>query len=1033
MKRRILLLLTVLFAGVGLVTAQTSAVSGVVTSDEDGGPVVGATVLVQGTELGTITDIDGKFSIGNVPGFAKSLQVSYIGMVTKEVDIEPGTMHIVLQTDAELLQEVVVTGYGVTRKAAFTGAATTLGSETIAAKNDPNPIKALEGTVPGLQMSIGSGQPGAPATIYIRGRNSLNSGTQPLYVVDGVPYFADVLGVRASEGQEVSPLASLNSSDIESITVLKDATATSIYGARAANGVIVITTKRGQAGKPQVNLTAKVGFETMPSYPGNYKLVNADQHIELATEALLNSYAENGSNSTFGYYNEAYGWGLTYDQAGSEEFYDIFTGGWLSNYRQTGQQTDWMDAVTRTGLVQEYGLSVSGGGSSERAAKYYVSMNYMDEEAFVLGKDLTRYAFRFNLDHAPSKWVKYGVNTSMSYTETNMGAGGGYYTDPLTQAFMMNPMTSPYDANGDWNWDTTNGYNPVALRSEYGDKSTAKQYRVSLAPYIQLNFTDKLFWLTRAGVDLLLMDEFGYWSFLQPQGAEMRGMGEDNYTTNMQLTVTNTLNYIDTFNDKHHVNFLLGQEGQKTNQKVAYLAGSNYPVETLNDVALTSVPGSAATYRDNLVLASFFANAQYDFDNTYYLSGSFRYDGSSRFGSNNRWAPFWSLGAKYRISNEAFMEGASGWLNNLTLRLSYGTSGNQEVGGSWYASRNLFGFGYNYNNLPGMAHEQFGNPDLKWEQTNKFNVGVDITLFDRVNIELDYYNHRTKDMVFAVPVSMTTGLTSYYRNIGELANRGFEASVNAQLIKTRDWLWDITLTGSFNKNEVKKLSTDNPIESSIQITEVGRPIYQFKMKEYAGVDPQTGQALWYLNETGDETTTNYNAAAKRYLGDPNPDFAGSISTSLKWKGLDVALQFNYSLGAKVYGNNLHYDEQLGGSFYENYTQYVYDNRWQKPGDVTDVPRLTTDPSYENSASSRFLMDGDYFKIRSLTVGYSLPQNLLHKTFIKNCRVFANVENLYTVCAGNYRGFDPSNVTPDGIQAWNYPQPRTVMFGVTLGF
>ena len=312
-------------------------------------------------------------------------------------------------------------------------------------------------------------------------------------------------------------------------------------------------------------------------------------------------------------------------------------------------------------------------------------------------------------------------------------------------------------------------------------------------------------------------------------------------------------------------------------------------------------------------------------------------------------------------------------------------------------------------------------------------MGVDITLFDRVNIELDYYNHRTKDMVFAVPVSMTTGLTSYYRNIGELANRGFEASIGAQIIKTRDWLWDINVTGSFNKNEVKKLSTDNPIESSIQITEVGRPIYQFKMKEYAGVDPQTGQALWYLNETGDETTTNYNAAAKRYLGDPNPDFAGSISTSLKWKGLDVALQFNYSLGAKVYGNNLHYDEQIGGSFYENYTQYVYDNRWQKPGDVTDVPRLTTDPSYENSASSRFLMDGDYFKIRSLTVGYSLPQNLLHKTFIKNCRVFANVENLYTVCADNYRGFDPSNVTPDGIQVWNYPQPRTVMFGVTLGF
>ena len=1021
-----MLLLTCLFVGIGLVTAQTSRVSGIVVSGEDGEPVVGATVLVKGTSQGTVTDIDGKFTINNVPASAGTLQVSYIGMTTQEVAVTSGTIRVVLHPDTEMLEEVVVTGYGVTRKAAFTGAATTIGDDKISSKNDANPIKALEGTVPGLQMTINSGQPGAPATIYVRGRNSLNSGTQPLYVVDGVPYFADAVGVRSDEGQEVSPLASLNSSDIESITVLKDATATSIYGARAANGVIVITTKRGQAGKPKVNFTAKVGFETMPAYPDSYKLANADQNIELTTEAFLND-------------------GYVSTQEEAEQFYDNYTGQlaaaygygdgyWLTDYRTTGRQTDWMDAVTRTGLVQEYGLSLSGGGASENAAKYYLSMNYMDEEAFVVGKDLTRYAFRFNLDHAPSKWVKYGVNTSLSYTVTNMGAGGGYMSDPITMAYMMNPMTSVYDENGDWNFDTGYpGYNPVAQRSEDGDKSTAKQYRVSLAPYIQLNFTDKLFWMTRAGVDFLMVDEFGYWSFLQPQGADMRGMGENNYTSNMQLTVTNTLNYIDTFNEKHHLNVLLGQEGQKTHQKVAYLAGSNYPVEGLNDVSLSSVPGSAATYQYELVLASFFANAQYDYDNKYYLSGSFRYDGSSRFGANNRWAPFWSLGAKYRISNEPFMESTKDWLNNLTLRLSYGTTGNQEVGGSWYASRNLFGFGYNYNNLPGMAHEQFGNPDLKWEQTNKFNVGVDISLFNRVNIELDYYNHKTKDMVFAVPVSMTTGLSSYYRNIGELSNKGFEASINAQLIKTRDWQWDLTLTGSFNKNKVEKLSTDDPIEAAIQITEVGRPIYQFKMKEYAGVDPETGEAMWYLNESGDETTKDYNAAAKRYLGDPNPDFAGSIGTTLKWKDLDLGIQFNYSMGAKVYGNNLHYDEQIGGAFYQNYTQYVYENRWQKPGDITDVPRLTTSPTYENQASSRFLMDGDYLKIRSLTLGYNLPKSILDKTFIESCRVFANIENLYTFTADNYRGFDPSTVETNGVQFWNYPQPRTVMFGVTLGF
>ena len=1040
MRRKFMLLLTCLFVGIGLVTAQTSRVSGIVISDEDGEPVVGATVLVEGTSQGTVTDIDGKFTINNVPGTAKTLLVSYIGMETTEAAITSGLIRVVMRTNAEVLDEVVVTGYGVTRKAAFTGAATTVGSEELASKNDANPIKALEGTVPGLQMNFTSGQPGAPATIYVRGRNSLNSGTQPLYVVDGVPYFADAVGVRSDEGQTVSPLASLNSADIESITVLKDATATSIYGARAANGVVVITTKRGQAGKPQVSFTAKVGFETMPSYPDSYKLTNADQNIELATEALLNGYQDYGLNSTFGYYNAGMGWNFSYDQQGAEQFYDNFpmllgvNGGWLSQYRQTGRQTNWMDEVTRTGLVQDYGLTLSGGGSSERAAKYYLSMNYMDEEAFIIGKDLTRYSFRFNLDHAPSKWVKYGFNTSLSYTQTNMGSGGGYMSDPITMAYMMNPMTHVYDAEGEWNFETAYpGYNPVAQRSEQGDKSTAKQYRALLAPYIQLNFTDKIFWLTRASMDLLMVDEFGYWSFLQPQGADMRGMGEDNYTTNMQLTITNTLNYIDTFNDKHHLNVLLGQEGQKTHQKVAYLAGTNYPIGYLNDVSLTSVPGSAATYQYELVLASFFANAQYDFDNKYYLSGSFRYDGSSRFGSNNRWAPFWSLGAKYRISNEPFMEGTKDWLNNLTLRMSYGTSGNQEVGDSWYASRNLFGFGYNYNNLPGMAHEQFGNPDLKWEQTNKFNVGLDITLFDRVNIEMDYYNHRTKDMVFAVPVSMTTGLSSYYRNIGELSNQGFEATINAQLFKNRDWLWDITLTGSLNRNKVEKLSTDDPIESTIQITEVGRPIFQFKMKEYAGVDPQTGEAMWYLNETGNETTTDYNAAAKRYLGSANPDFAGSIGTSLKWKDLDFSIQFNYSLGGKLYGNNLHYDEQIGASFYQNFTQYIYDNRWQEPGDITDVPRLTTESNYANQASSRFLMDADYLKIRSLTVGYSLPKSLLDKTFIKTCRVFANAENLYTFTADNYRGFDPSSAETGGIQFWNYPLPRTVMFGVTLGF
>ena len=959
--------------------------------------------------------------------------VSFIGMKSQEVGVKP-ILKVSLKPDTEQLEEVVITGYGVTKKKAFTGAATTVSADKIANRNDANAIKSLEGTVPGLQLTVSSGQPGAPATVYIRGRNSLNSGTQPLYVIDGVPLNADPVGMRKDEEQVLSPLATLSSNDIESMTVLKDATATSIYGARAANGVIVITTKKGTTGKPRVNFNAKVGFETLPSYTKRYKLTNASQNLDLATEALLNGYADKGINSIFGSNNEGEGLGLPYDKQGATDFYDWYTGGWITS----GNDTDWLKEVTRTGVLQEYGVDVSGGGGNETAPKYYISLNYMSEDALMKGKDMSRYSFRFNLDHGPSKVVKYGVNTNLSYTETNMGAGGGYFSDALTQAYMMSPFTTVYDANGEWNFDTTTGYNPVAQRSKYGDKSLAKEYRALLSAYIQLNFTKELFWQTRAGADVYMIDEYGYWSFLQPQGKDMNGMGEDGMTTRILLNITNTLNYINTFGEAHHVNFMVGQEGQRTNLKESYLAGSNFPVSDLNEISLAATPSSASTSKYDLRLNSFFANAQYDYDNKYYASASFRYDGSSRFGKNHRWAPFWSVGAKYRISSEKFMESTKDWLTNMTIRASFGTSGNQEVGDaayyySWYTARSLYDYGYNYNSQPGSAPLQTGNPDLKWEQTDKFNVGLDFTLFDRLNIELDYYNHKTKNMVFAVPISMTTGLASTYRNMGELSNKGFEASINAVLIKNKDFTWDATFVASYNKNKMLKLSTDMPIEGTFQTTEVGKPIYQYYMKEWAGVDPETGAGMWYKNENGDETTTNYNEASKRYLGSANPKWQGSLSTSLNWKGFDFAAQLNYSLGGKIYGNNLRFDEQTGGSWYENYTQYVYENRWQKPGDITDVPRLSTEANSYQSASSRFLMDGDYLKIRSLTIGYTLPKSLTKKAFIQSARIYMTAENLYTFTASNYRGFDPAGVGANGNQWWNYPIPRSYMFGINLGF
>ena len=1031
MKKRLMMVLASMLLSLGTVLAQTK-VNGTIVSSDDGQPVIGASIMVVGTNVGTVTDANGRFDL-TLPEGGKTLRITYIGMEPLEVSARPN-MRIVLKDDMNDLSEIVVTGYGVTRKAAFTGAATTVGANTISNKTDANPIKSLEGTVPGLQLTMVSGQPGAPATIFIRGRNSLNSGTQPLYVVDGVTFSSDVVGIRASEGQEISPLANLNANDIENITILKDATATSIYGARAANGVIVITTKKGKAGKPKVNFNAKIGWQMMPAYKHfNYSPLNADQYTELWAEACQNEYDVTGDDGAVSYYMN--GLGLDFNLEGYKEF--MIWGAGL--YTQEGKTTNWLDAVTRNGLTQNYSVDIQSGGATVNTPSYYLSLDYLKDEAIVIGKDMTRYSFRYNFEHAPSNVVKYGFNTNLVYSETNMGAGGGYYTDPITEAFMQSPLSPIYNEEGDWNFDTIDGYNPVAIRSALGDKSLAKQYRVLFSPWAQINFTPDLYFVSRASVDAHIVDEFGFWSFLNPQGMNMGGMGENSNNYNIHLSITNTLNYIKTFNKVHNLNVMLGQEAQKTILKQAYLAGSNYPVEDKPQVQLASNPSSAYTAIDRMTLASFFGNAEYDYANKYYLSASLRADGSSRFASGNRWGVFASVGAKYRISAEKFMEGTKDWLNNLTIRASYGSSGNSEVGASWYAAKDLYGFGWNYNNQPGMAYEQRGNDDLKWERTNKFNVGLDATFLNRFNIEFDYYLHKTTDMVFAIPTSYTTGLGSYYKNIGELQNKGIEFTIGATIIKNKDWNWNVSLTGSHNKNEVKKLSTDMPIESSITITEVGRPIYQFKMKEYAGVEPETGSPLWYLNEEGDETTTNYNMAAKRYLGSANPNFLGAFTSNLTWKGVDFSFQFNYSFGRKIYGNNLHYDEQVGGSFGSNFTEYVYKNRWQKPGDVTDVPRLSvgyglgTERSYANSASSRFLMNGDYVKLRNITLGYTLPEELTNRISISRLRVYVQADNLYTWGSKNYRGFDPASVGANGVQWWNFPQSRNVVFGLNVSF
>ncbi|MFR3331789.1 MAG: SusC/RagA family TonB-linked outer membrane protein [Odoribacter splanchnicus] len=1021
MKNKLYLLLAFLLSIVQTGMAQSLTVSGIVTDAKDGSPLPGVSVIIKGTQLGTATNALGKFTI--TVNKDAVLIFTFIGMQTQEMQVE-GQKNLKIRMKAASIgiEEVVVTGYGTTTKGSFTGSAAVLGRENIINKTEANPIKALEGSVSGLQLNTSSGQPGAPSTIFIRGRNSYNSGTQPLYVIDGVPIESRTMGVRNSESASISPLATLNSADIESITVLKDATATSIYGARAANGVIVITTKQGARGKTKVNISVKYGIDMLPAFTDRYKLLNQTEYEEIMIEGLVNSGKATDKKD---------GLQFLYNQFGLEP--------------GKGTNTDWFDEVTRTGKIQDYNIDISGGGANEKAARYYLSFNYFNNESIVISKDLERFSGRLNLEQEPNKTVKFGLNSSFSYTVMNLGAGGGYFSDPITLAYSkMNPLIAVRNELGEWNINTSKaigGYNPVAQRSETGDKNEGKQYRAILSPYITIRFAPAWSFTSRGGMDLYSLKEHNYWSFLQPQGLSMRGMGEQGTTTRTLLSITNTLSYVQNFDD-HHVNLMLGQEAQHTRDNSSYLSGSNFPVDYLNQVSLTAVPSDASTTLDNVALASFFFNGQYDYANKYYLSASVRTDGSSRFGSNNRWGTFYSIGARYRLAAESFMAGTANWLDELTLRTSYGTSGNQEVGDSWYASRGLYEFGMNYNGQPGSYRVQPGNPDLKWEQTAKFNIGTDISLWaHRLNIEFDYYHHTTKDMVFHVPLSRSTGQISIPRNVGKLENKGIEFSVGVTPVRTDKVEWDLTFIGSANKNCIKKLSTNQPIERTLTIVEPGRDIYTFKMKEWAGVDPDTGAPTWWKVTTDEkgkeisrEKTFNYTEATKQYVGQASPKFQGSVSSKLELYGFDFSFQMNYSLGGKIYGDHLRYDEQTGASGLTNTTRYVYENRWQKPGDNALVPKFTYgNRSNANSASSRFLMKGDYLKLRNITLGYTLPKNFVNRIRLSNARVYVSADNIYTFVAKDYRGFDPSGIDPNGMQWWNYPPSRNVVFGLNLSF
>ena len=1001
MKRKLMLLMTCLMIGIGLVNAQISKVTGNVTSEEDGLPVVGASVLVKGTTVGTVTDIDGNFTLTNVPSSAGTLVISFIGMQSQEVKIKPN-VKVVLKSDAEVLDEVVVTGYGVQRKASFTGAASIVGEEAIAKKNDANFVKVLEGSVPGVQMNNSTSMPGVWGSVYIRGRASLNSGTQPLYVIDGMPVNSDTDAMSTSANNMVDPMSSINPADIESITVLKDAAATAIYGSRAANGVIVVTTKKGSEGKFNLNLDIKQGFVSMGN--NNMDFANAEESMKLFTD------------------------GLTAYQGGDwQENYNYLADNYFGWDRKTS--TDWMDAITRKGYYQDYNLSAQGRNGN---TGYYVSLGYLNTDGLIIGSDMERFSGRMNLD-SKFKWATIGVNTSYSYSTQNgfSLSTAGSMSSPLTAAISsQTPMDPVYDSEG--NYNNINMYNPVALMDEdAGELNENKMQTINLNPYLQVDFGLGIYAKTTLGVNLTDLRQYQYWSALyNPQAMDYNGLGQQYNSRNTVVTWNNVVGWNHKFADKHDVSVMLGQEMQKKSYFYEYYAKSDFPFADsgMRDLTTAGTEQGSEYYKKEARLASYFMDAHYSYADKYYLSGSYRRDGSSVFGSDTRWGNFWSVGGKWRISGEDFLNG-NNVITNATLRASYGTVGNQDI--DWYAARGFYGAGYNYNQMPGMIPVSISNQELTWEVSKKFDIGFDLSLWHRLHFTFDFYNEITSDALFQVPLSMTTGMAETYKNIGKIRNHGIEFSVNANILQTKDWTWSAYANLTWNENEVVKLSTDEPIEYTFQIIEEGRPYTQFKMKEYAGVDRETGKPLWYLNETGNETTSDYNAAAKRYVGDADPNVLGGFGTNLRWKDIDFGLSFNYRLGGKVYDSGAAFTGF--GMAFRTPLKDVALNSWTEENKDAKYPQyIYSDPYNATSTSSRFLYSGNYLRISNLTLGYTLPKKWTTKILIQRLRAYISVDNLYTFTASDFVGYNPET-SANGVIAWQYPATRTFIGGIQLTF
>ena len=1011
MKRKLMLLLTCLFVGIGLVTAQITKVTGTVISEEDGLPVVGASILVKGTTVGTVTDMDGKFALSNVPSSAKTLVVSFIGMATQEVAIKQ-TVNITLKSDAEVLEEVVVTGYGNFKKSSFTGSASNVSTEKLQDIPTVSVQDRLAGSVSGVQITSTSGQPGAVASVRIRGMGSINASNEPLYVIDGVPMLNGDVSEFSYADSGNSLMATLNSNDIESMTVIKDAAAASLYGSRAANGVIVITTKKGASGKTKINLRADWGLSNMAI---DYRpILNGEDRREILHLGLAN-YALNTGN----------------DEAAAKAFADKNIEDFAA--RPWSGYTDWKDVLFRNGSHQNYEVSAQGGSEKTR---FYTSFAYTKQEGITNVSGYERFTGRANVTHQANR-LTLEANTMFTNSTQNVNNEGTSFASPIMcYAMTASPSTYPYNEDGSFstNFPALNGANPVQTEAYNYNRSTINRFLGSLSA--TWNIWDNLNLKEVISYDFNQNNERVWWDPRSNDGRSSNGVYQRVMGNRAKLNTQTQLTYNKVIAEKHTLDALIGFETEDYKYDYVYANGNTYPsyLPEIENAGNTRASSSVQRYR----MTSFLGRLNYDYENKYYFSASFRRDGSSRLSRESRWGDFWSVSGSWRITSESFMENIKEVITDAKLRASYGVNGTQPK--DYYGYMGVYEFGYNYNGNGGSSEARFYNPSLKWEKNYATNIGVDLTLFNRLTVSAEWYNRETKDLLMDKPISAavgvinSSGVANMLVNVGSMRNRGFELELKSTNIQNKDLLWTTSLNIGHNKNKLTKLDGEQQeIISGVSIHRVGQPYYSIYAYEYAGVDPQTGKELYYINgEDGSrETTTNSAAANKTIIGSIEPKVQGGLTNYVSWKFIDFNLTLTYSLGGHAY-DYATWLQSNGGTYHylgNVPAYYKMEDTWQKTGDNAKLPQFAYGNA--NKASSRWLMSTDHLRVKNMTLGFTLPQSWSSKAGISKLRAYVSGNNLLTWKKKSLY-VDPE-VPVDGLCTFETPALRTVTFGLEIGF